>query len=257
MRALIRPLDAATVGDIALVCAADALVGASFGAIAVSGGLPLWLPIVLSIIVFAGSAQFATVGVLLAGGSPVAAAITGLALNGRLLAYGFTVYDVFGKSRIARLLGAHFIVDESVAFAMQQAHPAQKRAAFWMAGLMLFVMWNAAVMVGAFAGRSIASTSALGLDAAFPVVLLALVWPSLNQRGMGLYRTTALGSLLAIGATCLLAPGLAVLTSLLALVPVAWRKRNDGGDNGDNGKLPDSPASSPSPPSSSSSSSSS
>ena len=42
--------------DIGLVCLADTLVGASFGAIAVGGDLPLWLPMALSVIVFAGAA---------------------------------------------------------------------------------------------------------------------------------------------------------------------------------------------------------
>jgi len=228
MRALIRHLDAATLGDMALVCAADAIVGASLGAISVAGHLPLWFPVALSVIVFAGSAQFATVSVLLAGGSPMAAAITGLALNGRLLAYGFTVCDVFGKGRLARLLGAHFIVDESVAFATQQTQPARRRAAFWAAGLMLFVIWNAAVAAGALAGRALTNASALGLDAAFPVILFALVWSSLARGGARLYRATALGCVLALGATCVLAPGLAVLTSLLSLVPEAWRRRDGG-----------------------------
>jgi 4-azaleucine resistance transporter AzlC len=228
MRALIRQLDAGTVGDMALVCIADAIVGASFGAITVSSHLPLWLPVAMSLIVFAGSAQIAMVGILLAGGSPIAAAMTGLALNGRLLAYGFAVHDVFGKSRLARLLGAHFIVDESAAFAMQQLQPAKKRAAFWTAGLMMFVMWNVAVAAGAFMGRSLASASTLGLDATFPVILFALVWPSLARGKAGLHRRTAAGSLLALGATLVLAPGLAVLVSLLALVPVRWRSRNGG-----------------------------
>ncbi len=51
----------------ALVWVADILVGLSFGAITVSGGLPPWLPVALSLLVFAGGAQFAAVGAVLAG----------------------------------------------------------------------------------------------------------------------------------------------------------------------------------------------
>lgn len=50
--------------DIALVCVADALVGVSFGAIAVGLGLPLWLPMLMSVVVFAGAAQFLFIGIV-------------------------------------------------------------------------------------------------------------------------------------------------------------------------------------------------
>ena len=56
--------------DVSLVCGGDALVGASFGAITVSGGLPLWIPVAMSVLVFAGGAQFAAVGAVLAGAAP-------------------------------------------------------------------------------------------------------------------------------------------------------------------------------------------
>jgi hypothetical protein len=58
MRSIRRTTERDLVRDIALVCAADALVGVSFGAIAVGLGLPLWLPVLLSVVVFAGAAQF-------------------------------------------------------------------------------------------------------------------------------------------------------------------------------------------------------
>src|SRR4051794_21657364 len=94
MHSLWRTLDRGTLRDIALVCLADAIVGAAFGAITVSGGLPLWVPITMSLLVFAGGAQFVAVGVVLAGGGPVAAVTAGLVLNARLLPFGFAVADV-------------------------------------------------------------------------------------------------------------------------------------------------------------------
>src|SRR5687768_9757783 len=108
-----RALDRGTVRAIALVCLADALVGASFGAIAVSGGLAPWVPIAMSLLVFAGGAQFAAVAVVLSGGSPVAAVASGLVLNARLLPFGFAVADVLGEGTRwrTRLLGAHVMTD--------------------------------------------------------------------------------------------------------------------------------------------------
>ncbi|MBV2156349.1 AzlC family ABC transporter permease [Kitasatospora sp. SUK 42] len=232
MRSLLRTLEHATVRDIALVCLADALVGASFGAISVSGGLPLWVPIVLSVLVFAGGSQFAAVGVVLSGGGALAAVVTGLVLNARLLPFGFTVADVLQGPWWRRLLGAQLITDESAAFVLQQDRPQRRRAAFWVCGIGLFVVWNVAVLLGALAGGLIGNTDALGLDAAFPAVLLALVLPSLVDRRT---RTAALvGAVVAVAATPYVPAGLPVLLALVGLL-FAGRPAAAGGPEGAEG----------------------
>ncbi|WP_328710727.1 AzlC family ABC transporter permease [Microbispora hainanensis] len=221
MHSLWRTLDRGTLRDIALVCLADAMVGAAFGAITVSGGLPAWVPVVMSLLVFAGGAQFAAVGVVLSGGAPIAAVAAGLVLNARLLPFGFAIGDVLGGRWWTRLTGAHLMTDEAVAFVLRDGDPRRRHAAFWACGLGLFVSWNAAVVLGALAGRGIGDTGALGLDAAFPAVLLALVLPSLterNARTATLRRACLLGGVVAVAATPFLPAGLPVLLALTGLV---------------------------------------
>ncbi len=221
MHSLWRTLDRGTLRDIALVCLADAMVGAAFGAIAVSGGLPPWVPVVMSLLVFAGGAQFAAVGVVLSGGAPIAAVAAGLVLNARLLPFGFAIGDVLGGRWWTRLTGAHLMTDEAVAFVLRDGDPRRRHAAFWACGLGLFVSWNAAVVLGALAGRGIGDTAALGLDAAFPAVLLALVLPSLAERDVrnaALRRASVFGAVVAVAATPFLPAGLPVLLALTGLV---------------------------------------
>jgi predicted branched-subunit amino acid permease len=220
---------------VALVCLADGIVGVSFGATAVAGGLPWWVPIVMSLLVFAGGSQFAAVGVVLAGGSPVAAVAAGAVLNTRLFPYGLAVADVTtgspgsrGSSRVpggrwwTRLLGAHLVTDESVAFALRQTGPARRRAAFWTCGVSLFSAWNVAVVLGVLAGAAMRNTAAFGLDATFPAVLLALALPTLADRRT---RTAALsGASAAVALTPLLPAGLPVLAALAGLTTI-WRPR--------------------------------
>jgi predicted branched-subunit amino acid permease len=159
--------------------------------------------------------------VVLGGGSPVAAVVAGLVLNARHLPFGFAVADVLDGRWWTRLLGAHVMVDESVAFALRQHDRQRRRAAFWTCGLALFVVWNLAVVLGALAGAGIGDTDAFGLDAAFPTVLLALALPSLADRGT---RDAALlGALVAVAATPFLPAGLPVLLALVGLVPAAGR----------------------------------
>lgn len=216
MRSFLRTVDPATLRNIALVCLADAVVGASFGAISVSGGLPLWVPMAMSVLVFAGGSQFAAVGVVLSGGGALAAVATGLVLNARMLPFGFTVADVLQGPWWKRLLGAQLLTDESAAFVLQETDPRRRRAAYWTCGLALFTVWNLAVLLGAGAGGLIGDTGAFGLDAAFPSVLLALVLPSLSERRT---RTAALvGAAVAVAATPYVPAGLPVLLALVGLL---------------------------------------
>lgn len=125
-----------------------------------------------------------------------------------------------------RLIGTHLMVDESVAFALAQQDPARRRAAYWLCGGTLFVAWNIGVLVGALAGRALGNPDALGLDAAFPAAMFALLLPSLrasadtveSKRAAAVARRVALvGAAIALVTTPFLPAGLPVLLALLGL----------------------------------------
>jgi len=215
MRSIWRTLDEGLARDVALVCLADAIVGVSFGAITVSSGLPVWLPMVLSVAVFAGAAQFMFVGLVASGGNPIAAAVTGLLVNVRHVPFGFAVGDLLGKGWARRVAGSHLMVDETVAFALLQRDPERRRAVYWACGISLFVCWNLGVMIGAFGGSVVNDTDAFGMDAAFPAVLLALVLPSL--RDTATRRASLVGVVIALATAPFLPAGLPVLLALLGL----------------------------------------
>lgn len=205
------------VRDSALVWLASGVVGVSFGAVSVAGGLPVWVPVVMSLVVYAGSAQFSAVGVLLAGGGPFAAAATGLLLNTRTAAFSLAVADVLGsRSRLARFLGAHLVTDETVAFTLAQPDPVRRRTAFWVNGLGLFAAWNTGVLAGALAGSALGDTATYGLDAAFPAVLVALVLPAL-RKDAGIRRAAVLGAVVALAVTPAVPAGVPVLLALAGL----------------------------------------
>lgn len=216
MRSIGRTLGRDLSRDIALVCLADTLVGASYGAISVGAGFPAWVPVLLSLIVFAGASQFMVVGILSAGGGLPAAVAAGLLVNARHLPFGFAVGDVLGRRASRQLLGSHLLIDESVAFALAQRDPARRQAAYWACGIALFVCWNLGVLAGSVAGQGIEDTDALGLDAAFPAVLLALVLPSLQNAATRWAALTGAGVALALAPV--LPAGLPVLLALTGLV---------------------------------------
>jgi predicted branched-subunit amino acid permease len=217
MRTFWRPdLPPDLIRSIGLVCLADAFVGLAFGAITTGAGLPVWLPVVLSLAVIGGAAQFLFVGVVGAGGSPFAAAAGGLLINSRLLPLGLAVGDLLGPGWLRRLIGAHLVTDETVAFTTAQQEHRRRRAVFWACGIALITCWNAGVLLGTAGGRLVPDTDALGLDAAFPAVLLALVMPALRDRAT--LRAALVGAVIAVAASPWLPAGLPVLLALAGVL---------------------------------------
>lgn len=221
VRSIWRTLGPDLARDIALVCLADSLVGLSFGAITLTSGLPLWLPVLLSVVVFAGAAQFMFVGLVTSGGNPIAAIVAALLLNARYVPFGFTVADLLGGRWASRLFGTHLAIDETVAFALAQPDRERRRAAYWVCGVGLFVTWNLGVIAGAAVGTAVGDTAVLGLDAVLPAVLLALVLPSL--RNADTRRAVLIGVVVALGAAPFVPAGLPMLLGLVGVVATLRR----------------------------------
>ncbi|MFC8618880.1 AzlC family ABC transporter permease [Micromonospora purpureochromogenes] len=228
MRTADRTPDARMLRDVAAIGAAMVAVGASFGAVAVAAGLPAWATVAMSVLVYAGGAQFMAVG-LVAAGSPLAAVLAGLLLNARHLPFGLTLGDSLGRPRWRRLLGSHLMTDEATAFALARPAGGARRRAFWLAGTLLFLAWNAGTLLGVLAGGAVGDPAMLGLDAAFPAGLIALLLPTLRDR---VTRRVALtGAGVAVLATPVLPAGLPVLLALAALaVPALRRPRPPSAD---------------------------
>ncbi|OLF12507.1 AzlC family ABC transporter permease [Actinophytocola xanthii] len=221
MRGVWRTLDRRLLTDVALVCVAVGLIGLSYGATAVAAGFPLWLPVVLGALVLAAGSEFLFVGIIGAGGSPVAALLAGLLVNARHIPYGLSVPDVLGRGW-RRVLGVHLMNDETVVMAIAQEEQERKWAAYWGCGLGILVIWPLSAAAGGLIGSVVPNTDALGLDAMFPAVLLALILPALRDRTT--LSSAVVGALLALAATPFLPPGLPVLVALagvLLSVPAA------------------------------------
>lgn len=216
MRSLYRTIDRSDLRDALALAAAIGIVGASFGALAAAAGVPAPITIGMSLLVFAGGSQFLAVAVVAAGASPVAAVVAGLLLNARHLPFGLAMSPVVADRWPARLLGAHLMIDESVAFARARQETGRRsRTAYWLCGGLLFVVWNAGTAVGVLAGAAVPDPAAFGVDAAFPAGLLALLLPGLvraDARRVGLAAAAV-----ALLATPLLPAGLPVLAGLLGL----------------------------------------
>src|SRR6516164_11584828 len=216
MGSIYRTLAGGVRRDIALTCLAVMAVSLSYGAIAVTSGFPLWVPAAQSVLVLAGASEFLFIGIVAAGGSPLAAALAGLLVNSRHLPYGLALPPGVTGRRWGRLPGTHVMNDESVVFALAQPDPERKRAAYWACGLGVLACWPGGAVIGALIGSAVHDTSAFGLDAMFPAVILALIVKDLrNPRTL---RAALAGAAIALAATPFLPAGLPVLLAVAAVL---------------------------------------
>jgi 4-azaleucine resistance transporter AzlC len=190
---------------------APVLFSAAFGLLAADAGMSRLGAVVMSATTFAGSAQFAAASVLAEGGGAVAAIVAALLLNARYVALGLAVAPVFPGSRRRRLVESQLIVDESWALAGRGGR--FDYGVLIGAGLLLYVLWVAGTAVGTVVG-DLLDPEAIGLDAAFPALFLALLAPYLRSR-----RALVTGVVAAVITLALLPvtpPGVPIVAASLA-----------------------------------------
>ena len=137
----------------------------------------------MSILVFAGSAQFAALGVISAGGSVLTAILAGALLNLRYIATGLAVARSLPGGRLVRALLGQIVVDENYALAVAAGEPGHpERRTLLIVGATLYTVWVLGTLVGTLLGPVLGDPKRLGLDAAFPALFVALLWPMLSGR---------------------------------------------------------------------------
>ena len=201
------------------ISVATGLYGLSFGALGVAAGLSVWQTCLLSLLMFTGGSQFAFVAALPGGGW---AALSAASLMGvRNAIYGAQMNaELAPRPWWRRAAAAQITIDESVAVAMAQLEPTERRRGFWLTGVGVYVFWNLLTFVGAFAAGRL-DTRAWGLDGAAVAAFVALLWPRLRQRHASAVALIAAGAALAI--TPLVPAGVPLLVAAAVAGFLGWR----------------------------------
>jgi 4-azaleucine resistance transporter AzlC len=132
----------------------------------------------MSVIVFAGAAQFAAVGYVVGGFSWPGVVLLTAFLNARHLLYSAALAPYLAdRPRPVRALMAHLLTDE--AFALTIAHWRRIGRAdpwgYWWAGIVTtFIPWNLATLLGVTVGGAIPDPTRFGLDVIFPAAMAGL-----------------------------------------------------------------------------------
>lgn len=197
------------VNNALVIGAATGVFGAAFGVLAATNGLTVGQTMAMSLLVFTGASQFASVGVIASGGSEATAVGSALLLGARNSFYGIALAEHLRLRLWKRFVGAQLVIDESTALSLGQKRIEDRTPAFWACGLSVFVFWNLGTLLGVIGGDAIGDPEALGLDAAFPAGFIALAAPAFgHRRGIA---AAAVGALIAVVAIPFTQPGLPIV----------------------------------------------
>jgi 4-azaleucine resistance transporter AzlC len=201
------------------------LGAAPFGVIyavsALAAGLSPAQTLAMSLLVFAGAAQFTAVGMFAAAAAPPAIVATTLIVNARhvLLTASLMPYlrDV-GPWR--RLLLAVQLTDESYALGARRFLEERGSATFTIgANLGIYVVWQCSTLAGILIGRAIPDPAAYGLDLVFPLTFIGLLVPLL--RGPANRGVALIAAALTIGGALWLPGSWYIL--IAGMAPLFWR----------------------------------
>src|SRR4051794_23595325 len=203
--------------------AAGFLLSLSFGVLARDAGFSIVAAIVMSAIVFAGSAQFAAVSIFAAGGSLGAAVGAAALMNSRFLPMGIALGPSLPGGAAKRAAQGQTIVDASWAMASRGDGTFDRWFLFGSTAPQ-YVTWVLGTVAGAISGGLLGDPEKLGLDAIYPTFFLALLFAEL--RSGRAKSVAALGALIALVLVPLVPPGLPVLVaSLSALLGLRGREK--------------------------------
>lgn len=187
------------------ICLGYLPIGLALGVLAQQAGLPWWAVAMMSILVFAGSAQFICVAMLAAGASVPAIIFTTLIVNLRhtLMSSALAIY-LTGVRRRFLALFAYGVTDES--FAVNMAKFRDGQWSRWQALVLNHtanLVWFFATICGSLVGQLVPQ-GAFGIDYALIGMFICLLVFQLHGR---IYILTGLLAALISVAWYVLIPG--------------------------------------------------
>lgn len=207
------------------LAAAAFLLAVTFGATARAQGWGIAAPIVCSLLVFSGSAQFA-LATALAGGGGLAPAIASAALiNARFLPMGVAVTGSLKGNRWRRALEAQAVVDASWV-AAHQGGGRFDRALLIGSTIAQWPAWVAGTVLGVLIAPPPELTETLGLDVVFPAFFLLLLIDEVRASRKAAL-SAGLGALTAGALLWLVPAGLALIGSTAGALVGLHRSSED------------------------------
>jgi branched chain amino acid efflux pump len=204
---------------------AGGILAVSFGVVARQAGLSSLATIVMSAIVYAGSAQFTAIAILAQGGGVGAAIGAAGMMNSRFLPMGVALAPSLRGRALWRALQGQAVVDASWALAVREDGTFDRKLLFGSSAVQ-YTTWVSGTVIGAFGGDIIGDPHTLGLDALYPAFFVALLISEARSK-----RARGAAALIALVLVPFAPAGVPVLVAsagaLLGLTKAAQREAEE------------------------------
>ncbi|WP_438466401.1 AzlC family ABC transporter permease [Streptococcus pluranimalium] len=150
-------------------------IGLACGVVGASSGLTAWEMGLMSIFIYAGSAQFAFATLVLANASLVSLTITIFLINLRHLLMSLHVTTLFKGISLSQGIGT-LLTDESYGVLLGEQVHRKDISTSWMHGnnIIAYVTWILVVVLGTLIGSYIPDPTSLGLDFALVAMFVSI-----------------------------------------------------------------------------------
>lgn len=158
--------------------------GVLCGSLAMQNGFSALEAQLMSLLVFAGSAQLVAIELIANNTSLLTIAVTTFIISSRHFLYGLAVRQkVIAQPLRWRLPVSFVLTDELFAFSHHpKAYQSKARLIYALsAGFSFYVFWNIWTFIGIVAGRLLPDLTDLGLDFAIATTFIALVIPAIKN----------------------------------------------------------------------------
>lgn len=161
--------------------------GLIYGALASLAGLSLGQAVGMSLLVYAGSAQFIAISLLTLGSGAAVILLTTFIVNLRHVLYSAALQPYVGRlSQRWRVPLAFGLTDETFAVVQRRylARGMAEHGQWYHAGvaLALYLSWVSSSLLGALFGQSVPNLAAWGLDFAMLATFIGIVVPVLRSQ---------------------------------------------------------------------------
>lgn len=198
------------------------VVGVPFGIVARQAGLHPFEIVGMSVFVFAGASQFVMVQLFSDGAAVPLIVVTVFFVNLRHALMAATLRPYLAPLPLGRrLVAAFFLTDEAFAMATGWVRRGRREVSYYVTfAVALFVLWNAATIVGLLLGPVIAEPRRFGIDLAITATFIAIVVLGVRHRSDALVAViaAAIAAALALAGASVVAVVVAGLVAPLVVV---------------------------------------
>ena len=199
------------------------VLGFGFGIIMKSSGFGILLTLAMSIFIYAGSMQYAAIGLLSGGASLITVALTTLAVNARHIFYGISMIDRYKNTGLKKPYLIFALTDETYSLVCQDNKdilPSMRNKYFTLVSVLNHFYWVLGTALGVVTGTLIKFNSKgidFGVTSLFITIFLEQWLKSKKHTAALIGLLVSVCSLLIFGVKKFLIPAMLIIALLLCV----------------------------------------